>query len=174
MGYPGSGTSGAQLSLGRHNQFLGIATMSILNLLKDDHREVLDLCEQMEETTDRGAKKRQQLFEEMRTSLLAHSHAEQKIFYKPLLEQGDDPDTLLEAEVEHQVVERLLDDIAATDVSDEKWVAKITVLKELLQHHIKEEEGSVFKEARKAFDKKELDAMGEAFEQAKEQEMAMA
>ncbi len=148
--------------------------MNILNLLKEDHQEVKDMLEQMENSTGRAGKKRQQLWEKCRMALLAHSHAEQRVFYEPLLEQGDDPETLLEAEVEHQVVERLMEDIEATDVTDEKWVAKITVLKELIAHHVKEEEGSVFKEARKAFDKKQLETMGEEFEQAKEQEMAMA
>ncbi len=148
--------------------------MNILNLLKEDHREVKGLLEQMEKTTGRGARKRQQLWEKYRMAMLAHAHAEQRVFYQPLLQEGDDPETILEAEVEHQVVERLMDDIAMTDVSDDKWVAKITVLKELVGHHVKEEESSIFKEARKAFDRKQLDAMGEAFEQAKQEEMATA
>ena len=148
--------------------------MSILNLLKEDHDEVKDLLEQMCDTTERAAKKRQQLFEQMKTALTAHSHAEDATFYQPLLKDGDDPDVLLEAEVEHQVVERLLMDIEQTDAADEKWLAKVTVLSELVQHHVKEEESEIFKLARKTFDRKELDAMGERFEQAKQQEMAAA
>ena len=148
--------------------------MSILNLLKDDHAEVNDLLEQMCDTTERAAKKRQLLFEKMKAALTAHSHAEDATFYQPLLKDGDDPDALLEAEVEHQVVERLLMDIEQTDAADEKWLAKVTVLSELVQHHVKEEESEIYKLARKTFDRKELDAMGERFEQAKEQEMAQA
>ncbi len=148
--------------------------MSILDLLKQDHKEVSDLLEEMCDTTERAAKKRQQLFEACRTALLAHAHAEAEIFYKPLLEEGDDPDALLEAEVEHQVVERLVEDIAATEPGDEKWLAKVTVLQELIEHHVEEEESEIFKAARKTFDKKQLDAMGDAFETRKEQEMAQA
>jgi hemerythrin-like domain-containing protein len=148
--------------------------MTILNLLKEDHAEVKDLLEQMCDTTERAAKKRQQLFEQMKTALMAHSHAEDATFYQPLLKDGDDPDALLEAEVEHQVVERLLMDIEQTEPTDEKWLAKVTVLKELIEHHVEEEESEIFKEARKTFDKKELDAMGERFEAAKEQEMGEA
>jgi hemerythrin superfamily protein len=146
----------------------------ILNLLKEDHKEVSELLEQMCETTERAAKKRQQLFEQMKTALLAHSHAELQCFYKPLLEKGDDPDALLEAEVEHQVVERLLMDIEQTDASDEKWLAKVTVLSELVEHHVKEEEKTIFKLARETFEKNELEQMSEPFEQAKEQEVAQA
>lgn len=148
--------------------------MNILNLLKEDHQDVKDLLSQMEKTTERGAKKRQQLWEKCRAALLAHSHAENRVFYQPLLREGDDPEMILEAEVEHQVVERLMDDIQSTDVTSEKWIAKVTVLKELVEHHVKEEERSTFKEARKAFDRKQLEAMGDEFEQAKQQEMAMA
>jgi hemerythrin superfamily protein len=146
----------------------------ILSLLKEDHKEVNDLLEQMSETTERAAKKRQQLFEQMKTALLAHAHAEQEVFYKPLLEKGDDSDTMLEAEVEHQVVERLLMDIEQTDPSDEKWLAKVTVLQELIEHHVKEEEKEIFKLARETFEKDELEQMGQAFEARKEQEVAMA
>ncbi|HEX2115727.1 MAG TPA: hemerythrin domain-containing protein [Alphaproteobacteria bacterium] len=146
----------------------------ILNLLKEDHKEVSDLLEQMSKTTERGAKKRQQLFEEMKTALIAHSHAELEVFYKPLLEKGDEQDPLLEAEVEHQVVERLLMDIEQTDPTDEKWLAKVTVLQELIEHHVKEEEKEIFKMARDTFEKDELEQMGQEFEARKEQEMAAA
>ena len=150
------------------------STMNILKLLKDDHKEVSDLLEEMSETTERAVKKRRELFEQMRNSLLAHAHAEQEVFYMPLLKEGDDRDTMLEAEVEHQVVERLLADIEKTDPSDEKWLAKVTVLKELIEHHVEEEEGEIFKEARGTFDKAQLEQMGEQFEARKQQEMASA
>ena len=146
--------------------------MSILDLLKQDHKQVSDLLSEMAETTDRAAKKRQELFNECKAALLAHSHAELEAFYKPLLKEGDDPDALLEAEVEHQVVERLIDDISATEPTDTKWLAKVTVLKELVEHHVDEEESEIFKGARKAFDKSQLKEMGAQFEQLKEQEMA--
>jgi hemerythrin superfamily protein len=146
--------------------------MSILDLLKQDHKEVSELLSEMSETTDRAAKKRQQLFSECKTALMAHSHAELQAFYKPLMKDGDDEDALLEAQVEHEVVERLLEDISATEPTDEKWLAKITVLKELVEHHVEEEESEIFKLARKAYDKKQLDEIGARFEELKQQEMA--
>jgi hemerythrin-like domain-containing protein len=146
----------------------------ILNLLKEDHKEVNDLLEQMCNTTERAAKKRQQLFEQMKAALLAHAHAELEVFYMPLLEKGDDEDMMLEAEVEHEVVERLLMDIEQTDPTDEKWLAKVTVLQELIEHHVKEEEKEIFKMARETFERDELEQMGQEFEARKEQEMAAA
>lgn len=146
--------------------------MSIFDLLKQDHKEVNDLLQEMCGTTERAAKKRQQLFEECQTALLAHSHAELETFYKPLLQEGDEPDAIRQAEVEHEVVERLIDDITATEPSDEKWLAKVTVLQELVRHHVEEEESEIFRTARKTFDRKQLDTMGETFEARKQQEMA--
>ena len=148
--------------------------MSILDLLKKDHGEVKDLFEQMCDTSGRAAKARQQLFEEMKTALMAHSHAEDTAFYQVLLPKTDEPNALREAKVEHQVVERLLMDAEKTEPSDENWLAKVTVLKELVEHHVEEEESEIFKAARKAFDKKELDAMGENFEALKKEQMAKA
>jgi hemerythrin superfamily protein len=146
--------------------------MSILDLLKQDHKEVSGLLSEMCDTTDRAAKKRAQLFAECKSALMAHSHAELEAFYKPLMQDGDDEDALLEAQVEHEVVERLLEDISATEPADEKWLAKVTVLQELVEHHVKEEESEIFKLARKAYDKKQLDEIGTRFEELKQQEMA--
>ena len=148
--------------------------MSILDLLKVDHKEVSNLLSEMCETTDRAAKKRAQLFTECKTALMAHSHAELEAFYLPLLRDGDDEDALLEAQVEHEVVERLLEDISSIEPTDEKWLAKVTVLMELVEHHVEEEEGEIFKLARKAYDKKKLDEIGTRFEELKQQEMAQA
>jgi hemerythrin superfamily protein len=146
--------------------------MSILDLLKQDHKEVSKLLSEMCDTTDRAAKKREQLFAECKSALMAHSHAELETFYKPLMQDGDDEDALLEAQVEHEVVERLLEDISATEPTGEKWLAKVTVLQELVEHHVKEEESEIFKLARKAYDKKQLDEIGMRFEELKQQEMA--
>ena len=148
--------------------------MSILDLLKADHKAVSDLLSEMCETTDRAAKKRVQLFAECKTALMAHSHAELEAFYLPLLRDGDDEDALLEAQVEHEVVERLLEDISSTEPTDEKWLAKVTVLTELVEHHVEEEESEIFKLARKAYDKKKLDEIGTHFQELKQQEMAQA
>ena len=146
--------------------------MSILDLLKADHKEVSDLLSEMSETTERAAKKREQLFTECKTALMAHSHAELEAFYLPLLRDGDDEDALREAQVEHEVVERLLEDISSTASTDEKWLAKVTVLKELIEHHVEDEEGEIFKLAKKAYDKKQLDEIGTRFEQLKQQKLA--
>jgi hemerythrin-like domain-containing protein len=72
-------------------------------------------------------------------------------------------DDALEGAVEHQVVDRLIEDLSRSrSVGSDKWTARCTVLQELLRHHIDEEEGEFFKIARKIFDRDILDKMGTA------------
>jgi len=62
------------------------------------------------------------------------------------------------------VVDRLLADLAAARQAEaETWTARCTVLQELLEHHIEEEEGDFFKTARKLFDRAALEKMGKDF-----------
>ena len=70
----------------------------------------------------------------------------------------------LEGAVEHEVVDRLMEDLSRSrSIGSDKWTARCTVLQELLEHHIDEEEGEFFKIARKIFDRETLAKMGMAF-----------
>jgi hemerythrin-like domain-containing protein len=143
--------------------------MEIYKLLKQDHDEVKELLEQLEQTTERAAKKRTQLFEKVKTMLTAHAEAEEQALYSALRESSESRDVALEAHVEHDVARFFLEELASTPVNDEIWSAKLTVFKELLEHHIEEEEGEMFKEARKLFDKQQAEEMGAEFEELKGQ-----
>ena len=122
-------------------------------------------------------RRRTTLFKEMMAKLLAHSKAEAEVLYKPM-KKSEEEETrafALEGENEHQHVERQLKDMArAASKTTEPWTAKLTVLKELVEHHVKEEESTGFKSARAEFDKAELERMGEKFQALKEKEMAAA
>jgi hemerythrin superfamily protein len=147
----------------------------ILQDLHDDHQEVSKLIEEIMGTDDN--KQRSTLFKEVMTMLLAHSNAEAEVLYKPM-KKSKDEDTrsfALEGDNEHQHVEMQLKDMArASSKTTEQWTAKLTVLKELVEHHVKEEESTGFKCARAEFSKEELKKMGEQFEKLKEKEMAKA
>lgn len=134
--------------------------MQILQVLKKDHDEVKALLAQLAETGERAAKKREQIFAKIKTQLTAHSHAEERVFYQPLKAHEEAKEDALEGDVEHKLVERLMEEMAREPKGDETWTAKATVLKELVEHHVKEEEGAFFRKARKLFDKQELEDMG--------------
>jgi hemerythrin-like domain-containing protein len=101
--------------------------------------------------------------------LTAHSRAEEKVLYRGLEKFEKGKDEALEGTVEHEVADRLVEDLSASgNFEADKWSARCTVLKELLEHHIEEEEDEMFKTARKRFDKKALSEMGKEFKKEKE------
>ena len=85
------------------------------------------------------------------------------VLYQSLKEADAVRDLILEAEEEHRVVARLLGELGRLSAEDEKWPARATVLRELVEHHVKEEEGEMFKKARKIFDSEQERELGAAF-----------
>ena|SRR5579862_7149480 len=137
--------------------------MTILDALKTDHDQVKAMLEQILGTDD--AKQRGELFKQFKTDMTAHSRAEEKVLYLRM-EKADETakDEALEGFVEHEIVDRLMDDLSRSRAKDsDKWTARCKVLKELIEHHVDEEEGEFFATARKLFDEATLEKMGEAF-----------
>jgi hemerythrin-like domain-containing protein len=144
----------------------------ILSKLHADHEEVAAL---MEKILDASGTERNELFKEMRTKLQAHVEAEAKVLYKRMEREGEEEarSFAYEGDVEHGLVEELLEQLGRSRAKDsEQWTAKMTVLKELVEHHVEEEEATGFKEARDTFDGEELEKLGDRFEQEKEKLMA--
>jgi hemerythrin-like domain-containing protein len=136
--------------------------MTILNALKADHDELKGMLKAILATKD--GKKRSVLFAPFKSKLTAHSRAEERVFYQPLERTQEGKTEALEGTVEHEVVDRLLADLAAARQPEaETWTARCSVLQELLEHHIEEEEGDFFKTARKLFDRAALEKMGKDF-----------
>jgi hemerythrin-like domain-containing protein len=75
---------------------------------------------------------------------------------------------VLEAYEEHDVVDKLMRELEDLDVTNERWGAVATVMKENIEHHIEEEEGEMFPQARRVFDDAELDELGTRMEVRKE------
>jgi len=130
-------------------------------MLKADHDKVKDLLNQLESTTERGVKTREELFATIKGELTVHETIEEEIFYPALKEHPKAKDLVLEAYEEHHVVDTVMAELEGLDVSDETWGAKATVMKENVEHHIEEEEQEMFKQARQVFDKQELQDLGD-------------
>jgi len=150
-------------------EMLGLAE-GILQDLHNDHSEVDSLMDRIMETGD-GAQ-RAALFDEMKTKLLAHAHAEQEVLYRALeAGQSEASRTFAhEGASEHQIVERQLQKLSADhDKMGEQWTAELKVLRELVEHHVEEEESTGFSCARDELGKDELEAMAERFRTRKAQ-----
>ena len=147
-------------------------TLDAIQLLKQDHREVESLFEQFEKASGDGEK--EQLARRICTELKVHAMIEEEILYPALRGKIDDAD-LDEAYVEHDGAKVLINDIEAGSPDDQFYDAKVKVLKEEIEHHIKEEEkerDNIFSQARKT--DVDLDALGARMAARKAELMATA
>ncbi|MGH2773018.1 MAG: hemerythrin domain-containing protein [Actinomycetota bacterium] len=142
--------------------------MNALDLLEKDHREVEKMLEELDKTTVRGIKTRQEGLAKLKAELTVHETIEEEILYPALKENPKSKEVALEGFEEHHVVDMVMAEIEATPVDDETWGAKFSVMKENITHHIEEEEGEMFKKARQIFSKVELEEMGSVMEERKE------
>jgi hypothetical protein len=141
--------------------------MDAITMLKTDHDKVKGLLAELESTTERGVKTRQELFATIKGELSVHEVIEEEIFYPALKSHPKAKDIVLEAYEEHHVVDMVMAELEGLDVSDETWGAKAIVMKENVEHHIEEEEGEMFTQARQVFDRQELEDLGARMAQRK-------
>ncbi len=143
--------------------------MKATDLLKAQHKIVEKLFAAIE-TSDEDSEQAK-LFVELASNLVAHDGIEREIFYPACEAKMGMTDQLGEALVEHGVVEFCLYE-ANNALADETFEFKIRVLREMVEHHVEEEEGEFFPAVEKAFDKEELEALGAKMEAAFEKNRA--
>lgn len=139
---------------------------TFFQMIKKDHVEVKGILGQLTETKE--SKKREQLFLKLKEELVPHMKAEESAFYAPLSAKKEAHEDALEGIEEHHVSEMVLKELEAMPKSEDRWGAKISVFKELVEHHIQEEESKIFKSAEKAFEKNEFEAIFKKFDQEKQ------
>lgn len=144
--------------------------MNAIDLLKQQHREVEDLFEELESAGEGAKKTKERLCQQISDALALHAEIEEKIFYPESKQAADDAEDLLrEAVEEHLAVKRLLADIMDSSASDEQFDAKMKVLKEQVEHHVEEEEQELFPKVKKACSDEELEDMGARMQQLAEE-----
>ena len=124
--------------------------MDAIAMLKADHRKVEEIFEQFEKARSRDHK--QALAEQACLELKVHTVIEEEIFY-PACEGQIEEDLLKEAYVEHDSAKLLINEIEAGGPEDDFYDAKVKVLSEMIEHHVKEEEQrseGMFSQARAA------------------------
>ena len=133
--------------------------LDAIALLKADHRQVEEWFSQYDKS--KSESKKQQLANNICDALTVHATIEEEIFYPAFLEATEDKDTHHEAVVEHAGAKNLIAEVQGMSVGDDYFDAKVTVLSEMIKHHVKEEEqsGGMFAEARNS--NMDLRALGE-------------
>jgi hypothetical protein len=146
------------------------AGQDAITLLTEDHKKVKKLFKDFDKAAEaEDIQEKEALVEQICLELMVHTEIEEEIFYPALRAAIDDDDMLNEAEVEHAGAKDLIAQIQKMASSDPMYDAKVTVLGEYIEHHVKEEEAEMFAKAKKA--KVDLDALGEQMGERKEELM---
>ena len=143
-----------------------------LQMLAQDHRTVEALFERFEKA--KGAAAKQAIVAQLCTELKIHTMIEEEIYY-PLIRGKVEDDALDEAWVEHDSAKLLVNELEAAEPDEQFYDAKVLVLKELIEHHVKEEErqaDNLFQQTRAA--DVDLEALGEQLAARKAELMALA
>jgi hemerythrin superfamily protein len=130
----------------------------VIVLLKNDHDEFKRLFKQFDKLAEKGdTKGKLKIANKVCAEVIAHSMAEEEVFYPGARSATEDDAMMNEGIVEHDNAKDLIAQIQAMDPADPMYDAKVTVLGEYITHHVDEEEEEMFPEVRKS---KELDLRG--------------
>ena len=152
--------------------------MNAIQLLKQDHKTVRELLTELESTTRRASKRRVELLTRLAREIDVHTRIEEEIFYpafKAAGDRSDDSRLYFEAKEEHRAAgEMVLPDLLKTAPDSEEFGGRAKVLKEMIEHHAREEEREMFPRARELFSAAELRELGERMMERKESLLAGA
>ena len=139
--------------------------MDAIELLKNQHEEVRGMFRKIEKAE---GDEKQELFEQIADALAVHATIEEKHFY-PATKNARTEELLQEAVEEHLAAKRIIADLMEMSPEDPQFEAKVTVLKEQIEHHVEEEENDLFPKVRKMLKKDELEDLGVVMEDMAEE-----
>ncbi len=134
--------------------------MNAIELLKQQHDEVKELFQKAEKAEGDALL---ELFESIADDLAVHAAIEEKQFY-PATKSARTEELLHEAVEEHLAAKRVIADLLEMEPSDPQFEAKVKVLKELVEHHIEEEEGELFPKVKRLLSEDELEDLAVVME----------
>ena len=146
-----------------------------ISMLKSDHATVRRLLREL--NASRAVKRRDALVLQIARELKVHSQLEEEVFYpafKAAAGNGDEVSLFYEAIEEHHLVDIELPKLKSANSKSHEFEARCKVLQDLVEHHIKEEEGEMFVAARQLFSEDQLRDLGELMQQRKETIEAMS
>lgn len=141
--------------------------MDIFDNITHEHAELKGLMEKLEDNK-KPVSQNAITFYTFAVKLISHAKAEYITLYTRLTDDDKTEDSAMQADHEHVLVERILQDLMATNMNSEIWSAKLAILKENLVHHMEEEEKNLFSEAKEVLSDSEAEEMGEAYSMEKD------
>lgn len=150
--------------------------MDVFDIIREDHQAVQKILDDMQETTSRAQQRRKEDVTKFTQLIEPHMMAEEEVFYPQARERGESKlkEHIIEAFDEHRIAKMVLTELQKMNPQDEAWLPKAKVLKDLIEHHIEEEEGELFTEARKALNQQQIQLITQQFQEAKDQQMHKA
>lgn len=145
--------------------------MNAIELLTADHKKVQKLFKEFEDIKDEEdmEDEKADLVEMICMELTVHARLEEEIFYPAVRETIDDSEIMDEADVEHETAKFLISQLEAMEPGDDRYDAKVSVLAEIVNHHIKEEQDEMFAKAKKA--DLDLDELAQAMQERRDELM---
>ena len=147
-----------------------------ITMLKSDHATVKRLLRELAETSEKAVKQREMLVQQIEREVKMHAQIEEEVFYPAFkaATRGDEAqDLFYEAAEEHHVVDMVLPSLKSANPKSKEFTARASVLKELIEHHIKEEENQMFVQARQRFSEEQLRELGDMMQARKDSVEAM-
>ena len=137
----------------------GTPHQDAIAMLTADHKKVKKLFSEFDKLQEEGSdEEKSSIVEQICNELKIHTELEEEIFYPAVRKAIDDSDLMDEALVEHAGAKDLIAQLEEASPNNDLYDAKVTVLGEQIDHHVKEEEGSMFPKAKKA--KLDTEALG--------------
>lgn len=136
--------------------------------LRDDHEVQRDLFERLEKTQGDETARREG-FEKLKNELLNHETAEEKHFYSELMTIDLTQEKTRHSVAEHHEIDEKVEELESIDFSSSQWLPKLRDLKELVIHHLDEEEEEVFPLAGRALTEEQQTSLGKSYRQEVEQ-----
>jgi len=145
----------------------------LLMALREDHQRVKHLLDELSDTKPKDAEEREEKFSELYSGVSVHMQFEEQSFY-PMVQKKrksakEDVDEGFE---EHHVARQALDELKSIDKGEERWGTLLKVTKEMIEHHIAEEQAIVFEHAEKSLSDSEMEKMGQQFEEMRSRRMS--
>lgn len=136
--------------------------MNIFEALRESHDKQRSLAKKLVETSGHS-EERKELFDLLKNELYAHSVAEDRYLYIPLMFDDVGLDITRHALAEHHEMDELVETLEETDMSSTSWLATAKQLSEKVHHHLKEEEHKFFQQAGKILADAEKEKLGKQY-----------
>ena len=135
--------------------------MDVLEIIRADHRLIESLFSQIEQTNDNY--KLYECFNQLYEALNVHAEVEEQVFYPAIRNCQGTNELLDDAQKEHEEARQILEELGSLSPTKDEFKQKIATLKQVIQHHVQQEENEVFSKVRACMNEEERSQIGSKF-----------